>query len=279
MNNKNNMEIINLNSITEVKAEDKFDTRGSQPFKVFCSDMNYYICKYHKEFGFPSYLFNEFIAARFLQIWNLPVPQFAFLKINTDHIQLLDLPKHYFDKNCFGSFFNGDCKEVDKFFLTMPFMQKIGIETKLDFLKIAMFDIWLCNEDRHFENFNLLFDIKTNQFVPIDHSFCFNTSNLNKVPDLISENESILSSPLLSQLFVRTLQANFNEYRLRIITEFKRDVSLCHDELNNVLQQLPLDWNSDLDFLRSRLEYYFSDNWLQECTNQFNTLFHLSLKQ
>ncbi len=37
----------------------------------------------------------------------------------------------------------------------------------------------------------LLYDLKKNLFVPIDHAFCFNSSNLDKEPYLLSDNASI----------------------------------------------------------------------------------------
>lgn len=76
-------EIKYLQSITEIKAEHCYDTRGSQPVRVFCSDFNYYVCKYHKRgSGFASGLFNEYMAACFLKTWKLSVPDFAIVTIN-----------------------------------------------------------------------------------------------------------------------------------------------------------------------------------------------------
>lgn len=272
------MKINELYSITEIKPEDCYATRGSRPVRVLCNDLNYYVCKYSTKESFPYPLFNEYIAACFLKIWNLPVPEFAFVKIKKDHIQQINYPYHYFDQLCFGSRYFGEFKEVDKLFLEIPLIKKENHSGRDTFLRIGLFDIWLCNEDRHFENFNLLYNLKTNQFVPIDHVYCFNTLNLDKDAVLISENESILSSPFLSRFFCRPLQQNLNEIRLTIINEFKHNVSRCHEELDDILANLPLTWNSDPDFLKSRLEPFFGQKWLQSCADHFTALLTLNVK-
>jgi len=78
------MKINELHSITEIKPEHCYQTRGSRPVRALCNDLNYYVCKYHTSSGFPYHLFNEYLAACFLQIWQLPVPEFAFVKIKKE---------------------------------------------------------------------------------------------------------------------------------------------------------------------------------------------------
>ncbi|OFX31229.1 MAG: hypothetical protein A2X08_04280 [Bacteroidetes bacterium GWA2_32_17] len=146
------------------------------------------------------------------------------------------------------------------------------------FLKVGLFDIWLCNEDRHFENFNLLYDLKSNAFVPIDHVFCFNSNNIDKDPYLISSNESILSSPFLNRFFVRTLQPELNKIRLRISKDFKINVNRCHEELDNILSQIPLAWEADYSYLKTRLEIMFAEQWLKSCLDYFTELLVLNIK-
>jgi hypothetical protein len=267
-----------LYSITEIKPEDCYETSGSRPVRVFCNDLNYYVCKYHTGIGFPFALFNEYLAAVFLKKWQLPVPEFAFVNIRKEHVMQTNYPFHYFSTICFGSRFMGECKEVDKLFLETPLLSKTnnsGIET---FLKIGLFDIWLCNEDRHFENFNLLYNLKTNAFIPFDHVFCFNSANLNKEPYLISDNESILSSPFLPRFFERTLQPNLNVLRNNIIDDFKISIERCHEDLDDILEQIPVAWEPNIGFLRTRLDFFFTEDWINSCTEHFTRLFFLNTK-
>jgi hypothetical protein len=272
------MKIETLHSITEIKPEDCYQTRGSFPVRVLCNDLNYYVCKYHAGNGFPFSLFNEYIAASFLKIWNLQVPEFAFVEIRNDHIYQINYPYYYFDNLCFGSKYFGEYKEVDKFFLETPLIKKENVIARDSFLRIAMFDIWLSNEDRHYENFNLLYNLKSNHFVPIDHVFCFNSINLDNEPDLISENESILSSPFISRFFFRTLQQNHHDICSKHIEDFKINVAHCYEELDIILQNIPLAWNPDVGFLKSRLDFYFSETWLKTCVDYFTILISRNIK-
>jgi hypothetical protein len=269
----------NLHSITEIKPEHCYQTKGSKPLRVLCNDLNYYVCKYQTGLGFPYHLFNEYLAARFLQIWESAVPEFAFVEIKKEHSLLTAYPYHYFNTLCFGSRFFGACKEVDKLFLETNILKKDNTKGRDSFIKIGLFDIWLCNEDRHFENFNLLYDLSTNLFIPIDHVFCFNSLNLDKEPYLISFNESILSSPFFNRFFDRNLQTKFNEIRLSIADEFKINVGRCHEELDNILSQIPLSWKPDLGYLKTRLEFFFSEEWIKKCLDYFTEISNLNFKK
>ena len=185
------MNVKQLHSISEIKPEDCFQTGGSRPVKVFCSDMEYYVCKYFQGTG-PAYsLFKEFIASAFLKIWQLPVPAFAFIRIKEEHIVQTGYPKHWFEKPAAGSLYLGHCKEVDKFFIQLPSLPKDQIDTYGTFLRTGLFDIWVSNEDRNFNNTNLLFDPAKRIFIPIDHVQIFNGNNMDKKSDLITKEESI----------------------------------------------------------------------------------------
>lgn len=272
------MEANRLYSITEIPKEHCYETRGSRPVRVLCNDLNYYVCKYATGPGFPSILFNELLAASFLKLWKLPVPDFGFVQIKTGHVKQTGYPYHFFEKPAFGSLFSGELKEVDKFFLVEPLVRKVSENGIIQFLKIALFDIWLCNEDRHFENPNLLYDLKINSFVPIDHAFCFNSNNLDEEPYLISDNESILETPFLNRFFNRHLQTKTEEIRLQILHEFKNDTNECFQQIEPILAGIPEEWVPNRRYLKERLEFFFSDYWLTECQNFFTRLFVQNLK-
>lgn len=270
------MEPKYLQSMSEILPEHCFNTKGSKPIKVLCNDMNDYVCKYHKSNGFASTLFNEYIAASFLKIWKLAVPDFAFVKVKNEHIRQIQMPYHYFDMLCYGSRYEINMPEVDKLFLLTPYVKKSNESGLISFLKIALFDIWLCNEDRHYNNFNLLYDLKNNVFVPIDHVFCFNSNNLPMQPELISDNESILNTPFVSHFFSRTLQQEKRLIRLRIVDDFKNDIHNCREALDDILFHTPLGWLPDKSFLRHQLLLYFSEQWISDCLNHFNCLFEIN---
>ncbi len=266
-----------LQSIKDILPEDCIHTQGSRPVKVLASDINDYVCKYYTGTGSANSLFNEYLAAQFLKIWGLKVPDFQFVRIIQEHLKQLSFPFHYFDYPCFGSLYNGDLKELDRFFVDLTIPKELLDSLLKEFLKIGLFDIWLSNEDRHFENMNLMYDIDNKIFVPIDHVQIFNSDTLDREAAQLTDSDSILTSGFMTGLFSRTLQQNFRNIRLTIENEFARDIKLCHDHLEDILSQVPLEWNIDAHFIISRLELFFSDAWHDKCMTSFNTFVQLAI--
>ena len=130
-----------------------------------------------------------------------------------------------------------------KLFLELHLFRKNIKSLRSDFLKIRLFDIWLSNDDRNFDNTDLLLDTLNHRFVPIDHVQVFNGNNLDKPHYSIGSEDSILSSPLLSKIFSRNLQTNLSELRISIVKDFSKSIQLCHDQLQNILDQLPPECN------------------------------------
>lgn len=224
-------------------------------------------------------LFNEFIAACFLEIWQLPVPEFGLVNVSQEHIQTIEMPFHYFEIPCFGSRFNNRLSEASQFFMHYPFPKKDIDSFQHSFLKIGLFDIWLANEDRNNNNMNLLIDSQAKLFVPIDHVMIFNSQNIDKEPYQLNEGDSILSSWLSERLFSRTLQHNLQHLRLRTVSEFERDLTTCYGSLEQILSDLPYEWHIDPGFVLSRLDLFFSESWIEDCKTTFNTCLQLALRR
>ena len=256
-----------------------YQTYGSKPVRILCNDLENYVCKYYTGGSGPAYnLFNEVLAASFLKIWQLPVPDFALVTIAKKHMEGLGFPFHYFDYPCFGSRFMGDFKEVDKVFMGMPKNRFKNPETAMGYIMIALFDIWLGNEDRNHNNFNLLYDPAGNHFVPIDHVNIFNGLSIDKPPYLISENESILSSPLFPLFICGTLQPKPKNFRLDIERTFKSQIKNCEKNLPQILLSLPDQWRLDMSFIYERLAFFFSNEWVTNSLNYFFDLFYHNYK-
>jgi hypothetical protein len=266
------MHIFNPKSVTSIKEilpGDCFHTRGSHPVKVYCNDGADYICKYFTDVGSATGLFNEYLAAHFLYLWELPVQEFAFVQVQKHHLKQISLPYRHFEIFCFGSRYDKNLKEVDKFFLGWN-SNKTKLESMLlDYLRIGLFDIWLSNDDRNFDNFNLLFNFETSRLVPIDHVQIFNGNNLDKAPYQINENDSILTAPFMSGIFSRTLQQNLKEHRLTIEGTFNTYLKTCYENLGPILQHTPPEWRIDNAFVLSRLHNYFSETWQKQCLDSY----------
>lgn len=257
------------------KAHKMFSTSGSSPLLVTCDDFNDWVCKYDQ---FPKNLFNELIASNFAGIFGIKTPEAALIKVRSEHISLDEMPNlqlNWFDKLCFGSRYLKNSKEIDRttlsLFQDLSFQRKL--ENKNDFLKIALFDIWLANEDRHHNNTNLLLcstPEKINLFYAIDHVCIFNSGSLQYGLFQLTEEDSILRSELAKVLFGKSRDLNLVVNN--IVENFYLCTQECEEKLIEILQLVPESWELNIteisDAIRSQL---FSDEWKQECIKTFRT--------
>ncbi|NOZ35663.1 MAG: hypothetical protein GXO80_10245 [Chlorobi bacterium] len=268
-----------LNSISPVNKV--YETSGSKPVKIQCDDLNFYVCKYNTAHGSKANkLFREYIGACFIKEWDLSVPDFSFVKIPEEHISNIDgLQPFYFKNICFGSKFDANYKEVDKFLSFIQSKDKKKFVNKFDYLKIALFDIWTSNEDRNYNNFNLMTDVENDyNFIPIDHEMIFNTGNLDKGLYLISIEESIIGTPLTKKLF--SSKELFGNSKLNDMEEnYYLCINNCKEKLNVILQNTPDDWlidiNSEKELLLKEL---FNSKWLKDVFNEFKAFIHFQYK-
>ncbi len=262
--------MIIVNSISS--PEKVFETSGSQPILILGNDLNFYVCKYNRWSGSEAKkLFNELIAACFAQKWNLSVPSFNFVKVDPTHIEnIAKLQPSFFSTLCFGSLYNSKFSEIDEFYSEISNYDKRRFENKIDFLKIALFDIWLANEDRNFNNYNLLIDIENgNKFVPIDHDAIFNTGNLDKGLVLLSNNETLINTDLAKKLFTKNELCG-KDYFKNIRDDYYICIKECEKNIDNILGLVPEDWKININEYRNLFNLnLFSKKWVDDCINHF----------
>lgn len=263
-----------ISPISEVIA-----TNGSMPVRVLCDDFEFYIGKYVEGIP-PSKLFNEYVCACFAESWNLRIPFFTFIHISTIHIpnEILTnrIQRRYFDTTCFGSRVLPNAQEVTP--LT-TFNEKETLKAnKKDLLKIALFDIWLCNEDRNHNNYNLLYKLEQEQlnWYVIDHVNCFNTGNYYRDLVEITQEDSLISSDVC----IRLLKGNkkLKETVEEIRKEFYLCVKKCAANLPLILENLPEDWQIPKQQKES-LNRLFSDRWIEKSVRTFEQYIQLYLYQ
>lgn len=271
--------ILRQNSL--YRSERMFTT-GDNPILVTCSDMSDWVCKHGRMSS--SVLFSEVIGSTFAELWGLKTPQISFVDVFVEHLPndyLNIVQPAFFNKPCFGSLYIEESQVVDKTLLpsfrNQTFRNKIV--NKTDLLKIALFDIWLGNEDRHHGNSNLLLDqTLTNKyyFSVFDHGAIFNSNTLNHGVQLISDNESIICSDLAQALFRKgkTLTKNVDN----IVKYFYLCTLECEAQLGNILNNIPVEWGlnvQNLDLLiRNNL---FNQNWKNDCENHFRALIQANI--
>lgn len=257
-----------INSIQT--ADRKFETQ-TRPILIGCDDMNDYVCKYGAGNGFAKRLFCEYLAANFMQIWELPIPNHSLVNINPEHIPAnFAIPNAYFTQTCFGLMYNRNYTELTKLnelniasgFKNSPF--------KLNLLKIALFDCWLSNEDRNDNNYNLMFDLVNDyQLVAIDNEGIFNSRTFNNPIYSLNFNDSILNGGFAQKLFnKKDLTPDIIE---NLKTYFYLCAQNCEQSKNNILSNVPENWQIDTALVNEKLLEIFSDDWKNESFSTFQT--------
>lgn len=255
-----------------------FDTNGSKPALILCDDLDFYVCKYNRISGTEAKkLFHEYLAGSFAKLWKLAIPEFRFVLVDPLHIDGHDyLQPAFFRTPCFGSKYNNRFSEIDEFYGERMVSLKKQFGFRQEFLKIALFDIWLANEDRNFNNYNLLIDVgNQNRFVPIDHDAIFNTGNLDKGLVLLADNETLITTNITSQLFTPK-ELRDQHYLEKIRNEYYICTSVCKTHLTQILSEVPKEWNVNVvDYQNLLQANLFNDLWIKNCFNHFIELIHL----
>ncbi len=250
-----------------------FPTNGSSPALVTCNDFRDWVCKYDRS---PANLFNELIAAKFAKIWGILTPEIAFINVKREHVPLSKYPSvqhSFFDKLCFGSLYLESSTEIDLSMIPLfgerSFVDKLS--NKEDFLKIALFDLWLANEDRNRNNFNLLlFPLPTNCnfFYAIDHVNIFNSSFLNYGIANLTEDDSIIKTEIAKMLFKNKRALNLTVDKL--VESFYLCTKECKNKLDEILYSAPESWKIDEEEIKEKLiQNLFTDDWNTNCVNNF----------
>lgn|SRR5690606_11116025 len=274
---------ITMQRLVSISAiEKKFETSGSRPILVLAEDLEHYICKY-PHFSNDSRLVNEYLGNRFAQIWGISVPEMAFVQVKRQHI-----PEHMLGNNL--NYFNLEkplvgfklIADVTEFMDTLS--EGIGSSDllkyeKKEFLLIALFDMWLSNDDRNTNNTNILIKSEDNKIVPvaIDHEKIFNTGSLDH--DIYEQTyvDSIFYSNLYHRLF-KNSQSTV-ELIHEVCATLHEKVSECNDQLDGILDEIPYEWNIDIKELKEKLgRNIFQESWLNKVEATFRNFASLAIK-
>ncbi|MEN6510358.1 MAG: HipA family kinase [Chloroherpetonaceae bacterium] len=253
---------------------------GKRPVLITTNTTKDYVCKHN--FGQLNTLFNEYIAVAFLSLWSVQIPKPCFITVSPDHINNFALANGlepaWFRKSCFGSYHLHYGKELDDFFqfLNSATLAKFKKE---DFLKIALFDIWVANEDRNAGHTNLLINPEGDNllFYPIDHELIFN-SNSGRELYQINENDTILAHDLFKLLF-RKRGVQHKEIIAELLIDFEFNITKCNENIDLILSKIPNDWGLDIVQKRKFLtNNIFSETWIKETKKNFQLFYNKWIK-
>lgn len=276
------LSIIMRRLVSISPIEKKFETSGSRPILVFANDFEHYVCKY-PHFPNDSKLVNEYLGNRFAQIWEISVPEMAFVQIKRQHIpeQMLGNNLNYFnlEKPLVGFKLIPDVTEVMDRLSEGISSSDLSKYRKKDLLRIALFDVWLSNDDRNTNNTNILIKRESNKIIPvaIDHEKIFNTSTLDRKIHIQTYEDSIFYSSLYHRLFKKS-ESTVNLIHEVCATLHERARG-CNTQLDGILDDIPDEWNIDIEELKEKLgKNIFQESWLNKVEATFRNFASLAIK-
>jgi hypothetical protein len=227
---------------------------------------------YVSAIGSATRLFKEGLVASFLPKWGFNSISFAGIQVLPEHIPIdLGIQRNRFNVPCFGLAYLDEAFDLSKLSEDMLLKAKERKEVKAHLLKLAFFDIWLSNEDRHLNNYNILVKRVQNAYkiYPIDHEAAFNHDNLMHDLYVMPFENTLLYSPIFHKLF------NNNELTdIHTLANLKKEAYLCvlrcQADLNDFLGVVPGVWDIDIAEKRDYLDRnIFRVEWFEECWREF----------
>lgn len=264
-----------LHSIQNI--EKVYDT-GDKPVLVECNDLNSYVCKHNNGRTPAKKLFVEWISHGLLNGIEIALAKREIVHVKEEHTLKSGIcqPIFFKDMPLFATRFLNEALEWSQFNLK----DKKLIINKKDLIKIAVFDLWMANEDRSFNNFNLLTHPTENglEIVPIDHGACLNSlmfSDQNRLQSL-SYNESLIDTEEFRILVKPILKS------MKDADEFIESLYVCMPALKKIYDEqviaIPKQWKIPKSFSDDLKDNLFHKEWLNETKLQFLSYIKSSLK-
>lgn len=262
------------------KVEKVFNT-GQKPLLVTASDLNDYVVKYSDSYC-DTILMTEYLVGLAAKELGIIVPEMAFIQLDTVHQP--DLMEHKIrysaklDQTLLGFKFVGP-ELLDLTYLSehqfKPSQKNIR-SIRYQFLEIAFFDMWIANEDRNSNNYNLLLDITTKEqkLIAIDHGCAFNTLNIKRPLTNLTVEDSILSSSLARRIF-----SNKNQiipFINAVREKFTSELSHIRSAITEWIQKAPETWNIDKQEWNLFCDnFWLTDDWLKKTIRNFHEIIEI----
>ncbi len=252
-------------------------TLGHSPLEVIADDYNIYFVKSTKGKSPCYYIINEFLCHYLLKCWNIPTPAISAISVDPQLLPtgyLSTHKKHFYTNICFGSQSIKDAIDLNAFIKPdkKPDYKKFYNPEVL--FKIALFDIWVENDDRKPTNNNILLQPVESRFniLAIDHAFTFSSMDypsLNPAFVASSFNDSILLSSL-GQTVKR--QNNANKAFLEEAKEnFYLSIRNCEENYKVICNCIPKHLGFDLRLQNCIRKFLFNEDRNKQVYQEFTT--------
>lgn len=256
------MEIPHLHSIQEIAKQ--YPT-GDTPVLVLCSDKQQYICKYMRPSDTISYkLACEYIGAVFADTWKIKTPPIALVQI---------MPAHWMSVSASHSTSAptiGFQKQEGVIDITPSSFRLVvaNTETLYQLLKIALFDFWIANEDRTYNNANLLYDVENEQLISIDYGGILNNVTFGYSLSKLTETDSILCADIFAHIIKCISQKQLSD----AVELLKQDYIQCINrskEQTLLLANMPAEWAVPSAKIENKVAELFSPLWIDSTWENF----------
>lgn len=255
------MSIPHLHSIQEISVT--YST-GDAPVLVLCSDTRQYICKYMRPNATIAYkLACEFMGATFAEIWKINTPPMAIVSIQPAHWATTNVQHNSSPAVGF--------KKIDGVFDITPttFRQtKASIDTVYQLLKIALFDFWCANEDRTYNNANLLYDIENDRFISIDYGGILNNVTFDFPLSQLTETDSILCADVFAHVVKAATGKQLTALIQQLESDYRKCIKRCVKYKDRAML-LPEEWNVPANKVTAKIDELLSAQWVDATWNNF----------
>ena len=248
--------IPHLSSIKQI--EKQYNT-GDLPVLVVCSDREAYICKYMPSSNSAFKLACELVGAMMANAWNIESPATAFIRIEATHWAGIHTP-HNLTAPAWGY------KKLDNVVDITPTtcnIVKNTTELLLQLLKIALFDFWIANEDRTYNNANLLYDIIEEKLVSIDYGGIFNTSTFEYPLSQLTMTDTILYADLFRHLAQNKDKDDILNMAKGMRSNYDKCIKNSKQEIKEILNKIPNEWNISKTIVELKLNELTNSEWTE----------------
>lgn len=258
-----------MKQVGSILLIEELDTDGHSPMKFICSDGAVYYVKYRSGKSLDKKEINclvfELVCTKLLQRLHIPVPEQALVRIGENSYApgQLTANRKYIKPGiiAWGS------KEIEQTDLVKEIEQVFNkkgfnkLKNPDDLIRIAIFDLWVDNADRHSGNYNLLVKMENGKLkiITIDHAFTFGGLKGMNIFNITTQPHTY--KKLIESQYFHSVMKHFNsKERLEIASQF---LSLLSElDINNlideVFKEIPGQWGISpllkgriIDFLRS----------------------------
>lgn len=251
--------------LTSIMPIERQFSTGDMPVLVSCSDMNTYICKYARLRGKAFRLGTELTGGLFSLLWGINSPNCVLVNIKPEHWDI-KYSGYRSSAPAVGYYFLKDVIDVN----SSSFMTINRSKTTLyQLLQIALFDFWVANEDRTYNNPNMLYCISEGKLVSIDYGGILNTSSYDYEMSQLTSTDTILYADIFKYLSSGYERQTICDLRDNAIVNGREAIKSCHKNLPVLLNNIPPEWELDNKFIYDKLMQLFDSKWIDGCIDNF----------